>query len=255
MNLAIINFIFYLYVFILGLVVGSFLNVVIYRLPQEISIAKGRSFCPHCKNPIKAHQNIPLLSYLFLRGRCANCGQKIPFRYPLVEGLTALLAMVSFFVFGFSMAFVIAFMTMALLVAIAFIDLDTMTIPNSLVIALILPAILSFFFFPEITLVSRLIGLVIVSVPMLLLTMIIPDAFGGGDIKLMAVAGFMLGFANTLLATFIALVIGGGIATYLLMQKTRDKHMAFGPYLCIGIFVAQNGGGLIIDWYLRVFGL
>lgn len=255
MNLLIINIIFYLYVFILGLVVGSFLNVVIYRLPLGISIAKGRSFCPDCKNPIKAQQNIPLFSFIFLRGRCGYCGQKISFRYPLVELLTGLLAMLSFFVFGLSFQFIIAFITTALLISIAFIDLDKMTIPNSLVIALILPALASFFIFPEINLISRLIGVFIVSAPMLLLTFIIPDAFGGGDIKLMTVAGFMLGFANTLLATFIALILGGGIAIFYLIKKTDEKHMAFGPYLCMGIFISQHFGGVIIRCYFSLFGL
>ncbi len=255
MNLALITIIVYLYVFILGIVVGSFLNVVIYRLPLGISIAKGRSFCPSCKSPIKATQNIPLFSFLFLRGRCSHCGGKISWRYPLVEGLTGVLAMVSFWVFGLSLQFLIVFIATALLITIAFIDLDTMTIPNSLVIALIVPALASFFVFPEISLISRLIGIVVVSAPMLLLTLIIPDAFGGGDIKLMAVAGFMIGFANTLLATFIALLLGGGLAIYILAKKKGGKHIAFGPYLCIGIYLAQNFGTAIIGCYFSLFGL
>lgn len=255
MNLAIINIIFYVYVLILGLVVGSFLNVVIYRIPQGISIAKGRSFCPTCKSPIKAYQNIPLFSFIFLRGRCAHCGEKISFRYPLIEGLTGILAMVSFFVFGLSIQFLIVFITTALLICIAFIDLETMTIPNSLVIALIIPVLVSFFFFPEISFVSRLVGIFIVSAPMLILTFLIPEAFGGGDIKLMAVAGFMLGFPNTLLATFIALIFGGIVAVFYLVQRTRERHMAFGPYLCIGIYLAQNFGQVILRCYLSLFGL
>ena len=255
MNLALINLIFYLYVFILGIVVGSFLNVIIYRLPLGISIAKGRSFCPSCKSPIKAYQNIPLFSFLFLKGHCGQCGTKISWRYPLVEGLTGVLAMVSFFVFGLSLQFLIVFIVTAVLITIAFIDLDTMTIPNALVLALLFPALASFFVFPDISLTSRLIGVFIVSAPMLLLTLIIPDAFGGGDIKLMAVAGFMLGFANTLLATFIALLFGGGVAISILLQKKEGKHMAFGPYLCLGILVAFNFGGPIIRCYFSLFGL
>ncbi len=255
MNLALITLIFYLYVFILGIVVGSFLNVIIYRLPLGLSIAKGRSFCPTCKNPIKAYQNIPLFSFLFLRGRCAHCGTKIAWRYPLVEGLSGVLTVVSFLVFGASLQFLVVFIVTAILIAITFIDFDTMTIPNALVIALLVPALASVFVFPEIGLSSRLIGVFIVSAPMLILTFIIPDAFGGGDIKLMAVAGFMLGFPSTLLATFIALLFGGGVAIFILVQKKEGKHMAFGPYLCLGIFVAQNFGGPIIRCYFSLFGL
>ncbi|MDK2942549.1 MAG: leader peptidase (prepilin peptidase) / N-methyltransferase [Acetobacterium sp.] len=255
MQLQFIMALFYLYALILGLVVGSFLNVIIYRLPIGISIAKGRSFCPNCQAPIKWSQNIPIISYLTLKGKCKNCGSPIAIRYPLVEGLTGILSMVSFFVFGPSLAYLVVFVITAILVAITFIDFDTQTIPNELVIALMVPAIISAFIFPELNLFDRAIGIVSVSIPMLLLTMMIPDAFGGGDIKLMAVAGFLLGWVNTLLATFIALVIGGTVAIFYIAQKRKDKHMAFGPYLCIGIYLSLHFGSAIIDWYLNIFGL
>ncbi|WKY44766.1 prepilin peptidase [Eubacteriaceae bacterium ES2] len=255
MELQTVMALFYLYALILGLVVGSFLNVIIYRLPIGLSIAKGRSFCPNCQAPIKWSQNIPIISYLMLGGKCKNCGQSISARYPLVEALTGLLSMVSFYVFGPSLQYLLVFVVMALLVAITFIDFDTMTIPNVLVVALMVPVLLSFFAFPEPNLLARMIGIVSVSVPMLVLTMIIPDAFGGGDIKLMAVAGFLLGWANTLLATFIALILGGAVATYYILKKRKDKHMAFGPYLCIGIYLSMHLGSMIINWYLNLYGL
>lgn len=255
MQLQAVMVLFYLYALILGLVVGSFLNVIIYRLPLGISIAKGRSFCPNCQTQISWRQNIPILSYLLLRGKCKNCGVPIAIRYPLVEALTGLLSMISFYVFGPSLQYLTAFVVMAILVAITFIDFDTLTIPNELVIALALPAVLSFFVFPEPNLFDRAIGIVAVSIPMLFLTMIIPDAFGGGDIKLMAVAGFLLGWVNTLLATFIALIAGGTVAMVYILRKSKDKHMAFGPYLCLGIFAAMHFGNAIINWYLNFYGL
>jgi leader peptidase (prepilin peptidase)/N-methyltransferase len=255
LELQTVMVLFYLYALILGLVVGSFLNVIIYRLPLGIPIAKGRSFCPKCHVLIKWSQNIPIISYLMLRGKCKNCGEPIAVRYPLVEGLTGLLSMVSFYVFGPSLQYLLVFVVMALLVAITFIDFDTMTIPNALVVALMVPAVFSFFVFPEPGFLARLIGIFSISLPMLILTMIIPDAFGGGDIKLMAVAGFLLGWAASLLATFIALVLGGTVATYYILKKRKDKHMPFGPYLCIGIYLSMHFGSAIINWYLGFFGL
>lgn len=250
-----IQFILYLYIFVVGIVIGSFLNVVIYRVPKEISVAKGRSFCPHCQAPIKGYHNVPLFSYLWLRGKCADCGAPISLRYPLVELFTGLLAILIFAVYGFSFAWLVVFLAGAILICITMIDFDTMTIPNGLVLALMAPALLSFFVFPELGLLSRVIGIFVISLPMLALALFIPDAFGGGDIKLMAVAGFMLGWGDTLLAAFIGILLGGAVAVYLLLKKTTAKHMAFGPYLCIGIMTALLFGDIIIRSYLNLFGL
>lgn len=252
---ALIQFILYLYSFVIGIVVGSFLNVVIYRVPIEVSFAKGRSFCPHCQAPIKGYHNIPVFSYLWLWGKCADCGQPISIRYPLVELFTGLMAILIFAVYGFSFQWLVVFSAAAILICITMIDFDTMIIPNGLVIALMAPALLSFFFFPQLGILSRVIGIFVISLPMLILVLFIPDAFGGGDIKLMAVAGFMLGWGNTLLASFIGLLLGGAVAVVLLARKTADKHMAFGPYLCIGIMTALLFGDIIIGWYFNLFGL
>jgi len=253
--IELIYFIIYLFVFVFGIIIGSFLNVVIYRVPYKISVAKGRSYCPHCKSPIKGRNNIPIFSYLWLQGKCADCKGKISIRYPLVELFTGLLAVLIFFVYGFTPQGVVVFMAGAILIPITMIDFDTMTIPNGLVIALMVPALLCFFIFPDVGILSRVIGIVAVSLPMLFLTLFITDAFGGGDIKLMAVAGFMMGWPNTLLATFIGLILGGIVAVYILLRKTKEKHMAFGPYLCMGIMTAMIFGDIIIQWYFSLFGL
>lgn len=253
--LVLINAILYLYVFVTGSVIGSFLNVVIYRVPKEISVAQGRSFCPHCHAQIKGYHNVPVFSYLWLRGKCADCGQPISLRYPLVELFTGLMAVLIFAVYGFSFQWLVVFSASVILICITMIDFDTMIIPNGLVLALMAPALLSFFFFPEVGILSRVIGIVVISLPMLILVLFIPDAFGGGDIKLMAVAGFMLGSGNTVLAAFIGLLLGGAVAVILLARKTADKHMAFGPYLCIGIMTALLFGDIIIQWYFNLFGL
>lgn len=253
--LVFIKSILYLYIFVIGIVIGSFLNVVIYRVPKELSFAKGRSFCPHCHAQIKGYHNVPVFSYLWLRGKCADCGEIISIRYPLVELSTGLIGVLIFAVYGFSFQWLVVFTAGAILICITMIDFNTMTIPNGLVLALMAPALLSFFFFPQVGILSRVIGIFVISLPMLILVLFILDAFGGGDIKLMAVAGFMLGWENTLLAAFIGLLLGGAVAVYLLGRKTKDKHMAFGPYLCIGIMTALLFGDIIIQWYFNLFGL
>ncbi|KNZ43121.1 prepilin peptidase [Acetobacterium bakii] len=253
--IALIYILLFTFVFVFGAVIGSFLNVVIYRVPRQISVAQGRSFCPRCTAPVRAYHNIPIFSYLWLRGKCAYCGGKISLRYPLVELFTGILAVLLFLFYGFTVQAIVVFSIGAILTCIAMIDFDTMTIPNGLVIALMVPTLICFFVFPEVGLLSRVIGIVAVSLPMLLLTMAVPDAFGGGDIKLMAVAGFMLGWPNTLLAAFLGLITGGIVAAVILVKKTKEKHMPFGPYLCFGIMTALVFGDIIIGWYLGIFGL
>lgn len=250
-----VSIVLYVYMFVIGIVIGSFLNVVIFRLPQGKSFVEGRSFCPSCNAQIKGYHNIPIFSYLVLRGKCADCGEKISLRYPLVELVTGLMAVLLYFLYGFSFQWLVVFSAGAILICVTMIDFDTMTIPNGLVIALMFPALVSFFVFPGVGILYRFIGMFIVSLPMLILTLFIADAFGGGDIKLMAVAGFMLGMGNTLLAAFIGILLGGAVAARLLIKKTGEKHMAFGPYLCIGIMTSLLFGDIIIQWYFSLFGL
>lgn len=256
-TLWLVEFLLGLFVFIFGVCIGSFLNVIVYRVPHGISIAKGRSFCPNCHETLRNVDLIPIFSFLFLRGKCHNCKQKISLRYPLVETFTGLIAVLCYLQYGYSFKLVTAFAVAAILIAISLIDLDTMTIPNGLLIAMIVPAAAAVFAFPETGILSRLIGFFAVSLPLLLLTLCIRGSFGGGDIKLMAVGGFLLGWKNTILAGFIGILLGGIAAVILLVsrKKGRKEHMAFGPYLAVGIFVALLYGDRLIGWYLRLFGL
>lgn len=255
--LELILFLLYLFVFIFGICIGSFLNVVVYRVPNGISIAKGRSFCPTCKQQIKSYDLIPILSFLFLGRKCRYCKQKISFRYPLVELFTGIMAVLLFVRFDFTWRALAAFVLYAILIAVALIDLDTMTIPNGLVLALVVPAICAIFLFPEVSIWSRIIGFFVVSVPMLLLAWWIDGCFGGGDIKLMAVCGFLLGWQNALLATFIGILLGGLYAVFLLLTKRtgRKDHIAFGPFLAFGVALAFVFGTQVIGTYLSWFGL
>lgn len=253
MRIFIAYAVLYLFVFIFGTVIGSFMNVVIYRVPRKISIAKGRSFCPACSHKLGAADLVPLISWIGLRGKCRYCKAPISPRYPIVELLGGAVAVLCVALKGFTPMAAVAFCAIMILMDIAFIDADTMEIPNGLVIALAVPAIAAAFLAPQIGIVERAIGIAAISVPMLLITLAIKGAFGGGDIKLMAAAGFLLGWKLSLLAMFFALITGGAYGVYLLAAKKKGKkdHFAFGPFLASGCAFSLLIGQVILDWYIN----
>ena len=247
-----------IYVFsaVTGSLFGSFLNVVITRLPIKGKFfSESRSQCPACGHTIRWYDLFPIISWILLLGRCRDCKARISVRYPLVEAAGSLLAVSSLWCFGLAPATVIVYAVTMILLAIALIDYDTSEIPDSLIIALAPLAIVSIWFLPNVTLLSHAIGLVAIALPMLLLSLAIPGAFGGGDIKLMAVCGFLLGWQLSLIAFFIALLIGGSIAVYLMLsgKRKRGEHMVFGPALCIGITFSIYFGKEILDLYLSLY--
>lgn len=250
-------FIIYLIIFMYGSSIGSFLNVLVYRIPLNISIAKGRSYCPNCKTQIKNYDLVPIFSYINLGGKCRSCNNKISLRYPMVEMFTGVIAIITFISIGLNIKAMLIFFLASILIVIGLIDLDTMTIPNELIIALIPVSIALVFFQGNLDILDRVIGFFEVSLPMYILNIFIKDSFGGGDIKLIAVCGALLGWENTLLAAFIAIIIAGTYASYLLISGKSKKgaHIAFGPYLCLGIYVSLLYGDKVISWYLALFGL
>lgn len=247
----------YIYAFLFGTIIGSFLNVVIWRVPQGLSFIKGRSFCPECHHTLKPYDMIPVLSWIILKGKCRFCGNKISARYPLIELAGGLIGVWCFHHYGFVWDTVYSFIVIMTLLAITMIDFDTMTIPNGLIIFMIIPIIVLSMLHPEIDMLHRFLGFFCISVPMFLMTLAIPDCFGGGDIKLIAVCGFLLGWKLTILAMFLAILMGGAYACFLLLDKRAKKgaHMAFGPYICFGVVLALFYGDKLINAYLSVFGL
>lgn len=250
----------YFIFFWIGASIFSFVNVLIYRVPRNISFVGGRSFCPSCSARLKPYDMVPVLSYLILRGKCRNCGAKIPFRYLLVELLGGGLAVQSAMLFplndagiGIYLCRVFLLLSVAaLLTAVLFVDIDTMEIPNGFVLALLCLGILSVFLFPDVSIAMRAAGCFAVSVPMLILAVLIPGAFGGGDIKLMAAAGLLLGVKLVAAAFFFSVLTGGVYGIYLLAGKKKGgkDHFAFGPFLCAGIWAAICCGNEVISWYL-----
>lgn len=239
--------------FTLGAIIGSFLNVVIYRLPRKESIVYGSSHCVNCQSPIKAYDLIPIISYLILGGKCRNCHHPISKRYPLIELLTAICFYLMYQTIGLNYTMIIGLVLTTILIIITMIDIDTMDIYDRFHI-MILGLSIIYLFITPLPLLDHIIGFFIISIPFYIIAYL-TAGIGGGDIKLMAVSGLLLGYKATLVAFFIAVILGGIIAIILLAtkQKERGSQMAFGPFLCIGIYFAYLYGNQIFNWYLTLF--
>jgi leader peptidase (prepilin peptidase)/N-methyltransferase len=241
------------FVFILGLCIGSFLNVVIYRLPRGESITLERSQCASCGKQLRWYELIPLFSYLFLRGRCRTCHEPISLRYPIVELLTAITFALVFLQFGLTLELLKYLFLSALLVAISFIDLEYFIIPNSLIIIGLVGGVILNIAAQDVGFVSALAGLLVTSGFLLLIALASKGGMGGGDIKLVAVTGLFLGWPLGPFGLILGAVIGGMIAVVLLLFriKGRKDPLPFGPFIALGTFISILYGSQIINWYLQ----
>jgi len=240
-----------------GLLIGSFLNVVAYRLPKGESLAFPGSHCPSCDEPVRFYDNIPVLSWLLLRGRCRSCSEPIGARYPIVEAVTAVLfaAVVAVHLHDTTML-VLGLVMVAFLVPIAAIDFDTRKIPNALTLpaaglALVLGTVLDPGGEPE-----RLIAAAVAGGILLLPSLLHPKGMGMGDAKLIAVIGLFLGrgvgpaFA---VAFLVGTLVGIGVIIRKGMYAGRKTAVPFGPFLAIGGIVGLLAGDEIVDMYLSTF--
>lgn len=262
-------------IFIYGICIGSFLNVVIYRLPKEESLIKQSSHCMTCGAKIRKRDLIPVFSWIFLRGKCHSCGEKISPRYPIVETLNGLLYIAAFLCFDISAEAVIFCVFYSLLVVIGFMDWDTMemdtrvlgmiallTIP-SVLLALPSYAFASFSAFlkalPD-ELIARLIGGLCVSVPFFLIGEIsghimkhrTGEMIRGiqiGDTLLMLASGLLLGWKPTVAAALIGILLAA-ICGMIMKRITGESKIPFGPFLAVGLFIASIFGTSMVDWYL-----
>lgn len=258
-----------LLVFLLGAAVGSFLNVVIYRVPAELSILFPPSRCPHCLRQLKAYDNVPVFGWLWLKGRCRFCKNPISVRYPLVEAATGILFVWVFQAFDLSMLTLGYWAFFSWLLALSLIDIDTMTLPNSLTqsglaAGLVYQAASGYaaasFSGAASYLLSGILGAVIGIWMFDLITLVGSIAFGqtamgGGDAKLAALIGGWLGWKLLLVAGFLACAVGafaggGAIALGLL---SRRQPMPFGPFLALGAVLAAFFGNALISSYLHIF--
>lgn len=245
----------YTMIFLFGITIGSFLNVCIYRIPKKEDIVFERSHCMSCGNVLKWYELIPVFSFLFLRGKCRNCGAKLSMQYPMIELLNGILYLLVVAVKGFTIESVLFCIGTSVLIVIAVIDWRTYEIPfgcNVIIGILGMVRIvtdLSHWY-------EYVIGFCVVSGLFLLIYLITKGrGIGGGDIKLMAAAGLLLGWQKILLSLMIGSIAGSVIHLTLMKLKNKERVLAFGPYLALGIFIAMLYGNELINWYLALFGL
>jgi leader peptidase (prepilin peptidase) / N-methyltransferase len=258
--------ILHLIFFLFGGLIGSFLNVCIGRIPNGESIVTPSSHCPKCKVPIAFYDNLPLLSFILLRGRCRSCRAPISPRYLFVEFLTALLAVALFHWFGVSFSFLVSFIFAAALIVISFIDLDVRIVPDvislpGIILGLAFSVVGYFFFRDDSTVipspVSSLIGIVAGGGFLLATAWIYEkvtgvDGMGGGDIKLLAMIGAFLGWPSIPITLFIASLLGSmvGITCMILTGAGRRLALPFAPFLCSAALIYLFFGERIIDFYI-----
>jgi len=238
--------------FALGAVLGSFANVLIYRLPRRESIVFPGSRCPHCQAPIRPWDNIPILSYVLLRGHCRQCGGPIAVRYPIVEAAGGLVVAGLVWQYGLTLP-TLRFVILAVALIVAFFtDLECGLIPNTLtypgIILGILLSTVSGNLRPSLLAAAGAGGF------FLLVGVLSRGGMGGGDVKLAAMIGAFLGPMGAILSLFLAVTIGAAVALILLALRlrTRKDTMPFGPALALGTLIALFGSDAIVRWYLTI---
>ncbi|MEG3438987.1 prepilin peptidase [Pannus brasiliensis CCIBt3594] len=254
------------FVFAWGACVGSFLNVVVYRLPNGMSIVHPPSHCPKCSHRLGKTENVPVVGWLWLRGRCRWCKTEISFRYPAIEFVTGLLFCYVFQDFAFSLDTIGYWIFLSWLLALALIDLDTMTLPEALTRSgLLLGLVFQFalgwqnqqgasYLFGA--LLSAAVGIWCFDLVRFGATLILgKEAMGGGDPKLAAMIGAWLGWQSLLVTTFVACLIGSaiGLLGIVLGKRRWLQEMPFGPYLSLGALVSLFWGKAIVSTYLTLF--
>ena len=244
-------------VVIFGLVIGSFLNVCICRIANEESIAFPPSHCTNCGYELKAKDLIPVLSYIFLGGKCRSCKEKISIQYPIVEILNAILYIAIYLKFGFTLNLFKFCLFASLLIVIGFIDFKTKYVYNSTVVFGVVSGIL---FAPLEWIETKSIPWnyvagAFIGFGIIYLIVILTRGMGEGDIDIALICGLFLGIKGILVTLFLAIILGGIVATIILIFKLKERkaEIAFGPYLAIGGIIACLYGSRLIDIYLGLF--
>ncbi len=247
-------------IFAVGACVGSFLNVCIYRIPAQKSIVSPGSSCPNCHQAIPFYLNIPILSFIVLAGRCRFCRIPISIRYPLIEALTGIFAVLAFNWFGPSLIFVYWFAFICTLITVSFIDLDHQIIPD----VISLPGILIFasgvYILPDMTLLQSLAGIfsgggILYAVAVLYGWLRKQEGMGGGDIKLLAMIGAATGVQGVLFTIFVSSIAGSAAGLVMMVfNRTTDAtvKVPFGPFLSLGAILYLFYGESILHWYISL---
>ncbi|MDN7226960.1 prepilin peptidase [Planococcus sp. N064] len=241
---------------IFGLVFGSFYNVVGLRVPKNESIAFPPSHCTKCNRQLTALDLVPVFSYLFLRGRCRSCGEKIHWVYPLMEAITAALFAISFWQLGFQPELIVALIFVSLLVIITVSDIAYMLIPDKVLLPVGIVLLALRLFIPLDPWWDALLGAVVGFGILLLIAIVSKGGMGGGDIKLFFVIGLVLGTSGTLLTLFFASLIGAiaGIVQLRVLNKDRKTPVPFGPSIALGAVITYFWGDALLNWYMNFWG-
>ena len=245
----------YILVFLYGIVIGSFLNVCIYRIPKKENIAIVRSHCMTCNHQLKWYDNIPLFSWMILRGRCRYCKAPISPQYPIIEASNGILWLLVAMIKGISVESLLYALLFSALLTLSVIDFRTYEIPAGInIFILTLGLIMTVFNYAE--WLDHVIGFLAVSIPLYII-IIVTDGrgIGGGDMKLMATAGLLIGWKLIILAFALGCIIGAPIHILRMKIAKADRVLAMGPYLSVGIMIAVLWGESIIRWYLGVAGI
>jgi len=242
---------------LLGLAIGSFLNVVITRLPAHRSLWGPRSACPGCGASIAWHDNIPVVSFLALRRRCRACGMSISWQYPLVEAVTALAFAAAWWAFGPGIDFLVATILLSALIAITAIDLRHQIIPDLITLPGVVAGVVANLATQRVPWLESLLGIAVGGGLFFVIILASGGGMGGGDMKLGAMLGAFLGWKVVLFSVFVAVVLGGGLALGLLAsgKRGRTDPIPFGPFLAAGGAIGLFLGERIVTWYLSGFGV
>jgi leader peptidase (prepilin peptidase)/N-methyltransferase len=250
-----------LYSVLLGLVLGSFMNVCIYRLPRNESIIRPRSYCTHCGKTIRFYDNLPLISYILLLGKCRHCRHTISWRYPAVEFLTGLLSLVLFIRYGLNLQYFLFLLFLASLVTISFIDLYHKMIPDVLSLPGIVAGWAVTWLIGHVSWLDSLIGIAAGGGSLLLVAFLYErftgrEGMGGGDIKLLAMIGAWMGWRPLPFVVLMSAITGVciGVAFILLSGKGYRVRIPFGPFLSLGTILYFFFGPELTHWYMGLYG-
>ncbi|MFC4022542.1 prepilin peptidase [Oceanobacillus longus] len=240
--------------FLLGLIFGSFYNVVGLRLPQHIPFANDRSMCPHCKNQLAWYENIPLFSFLIQGGKCRHCKQKISYIYPTIELLTGFLFALSYYTLGFQFELITVLLLVSMLMIILVADINYMLIPNKVLLFFLPFFIMMRFVVPLNPWGSAIVGAIIGFGLIFIIILISRGGMGAGDMKLFGVLGIVLGTEKILVAFFLACVIGSVIGMMLILFNVieRKQPVPFGPYIVLAALITYFYGDSLINWYFNL---
>lgn len=242
---------------LLGTIIGSFLNVCIYRIPLKESIAFPHSHCSKCNISLRALDLVPVFSFLFIKGKCRYCSEKISYQYPLIELLNGLLYLGLYLKFGLTLEFLAYSILCSILIVVGIIDYYHQIIPDTINIFGFVCGLMFHVinFSSLLNFLQYLLGFLVGGGFLLLIAVVTKGAMGGGDIKLMAMLGFWLGWKLTLLNLFLSFILGGFISIILIFLKFKDiKDMIpFGPFIVLATVITLFYGNSVISYYIRTF--